>query len=91
MFVYDVTEYESFRKIEIWLKKVNQLASTSAFKLLIGNKCDRRDDRVVSKEAGLGLARKYGVNFVETSIEDGEGVKGVFNMILSNIKKDWGK
>ncbi|XP_074605617.1 uncharacterized protein LOC141858691 [Brevipalpus obovatus] len=87
MFVYDVTDYESFRKIEIWLKKVDQLANHSAFKLLIGNKHDKRSDRVVSKEAGLGLARKYGVHFMETSIEDSEGIKGAFNMVLSNIKK----
>lgn len=35
--------------------------------ILIGNKCDLSDSRVISKERGESLADEYGIKFMETS------------------------
>ena len=35
--------------------------------VLVGNKCDLEDERVVGKEQGLNLAHQFGCTFLETS------------------------
>ena len=35
--------------------------------VLVGNKCDLEDERVVGKEVGQTLARNWGSTFLETS------------------------
>lgn len=50
--VYDVTDQESFNNIRQWLTEIDRYASDTVNKLLVGNKCDLTDSRVVSYEAG---------------------------------------
>lgn len=35
--------------------------------VLVGNKCDLEDERVVGKEQGINLARQFSCAFMETS------------------------
>ncbi len=35
--------------------------------MLLGNKCDMSDRRVVSRERGEAIARDHGIRFLETS------------------------
>ena len=37
--------------------------------ILVGNKCDLSDSRVISRESGQSLADEYGIKFMETSTE----------------------
>ena len=46
--------------------------------MLIGNKCDLSDQRVITKEMGQLLADKYGIDlFMEMSAKDNINVKEV--------------
>ena len=57
LLVYDVTDDNSFRNVRNWMKQIEQNASESVNKILIGNKCDVPDsDRVsVVNIFSLGL------------------------------------
>jgi hypothetical protein len=47
--------------------------------VLVGNKCDLEDERVVGKDQGLSLARQFGnCTFMETSAKAKIGVNDVF-------------
>ena len=46
--VYDVTDQESFNNVKQWLNEIDRYASENVNKLLVGNKCDLTDNRVVS-------------------------------------------
>ena len=35
--------------------------------MILGNKCDMQDKRVVTKERGETIAREHGIRFLETS------------------------
>nr|CAB3459884.1 unnamed protein product [Digitaria exilis] len=48
--VYDVTDMESFNNINQWLSEIDRYASDSVCKLLVGNKCDLVDSKVVDTE-----------------------------------------
>jgi len=47
-----VTDQESFNNVRQWLNEIDRYASDNVNKLLVGNKCDLTDKRVVSYEAG---------------------------------------
>jgi small GTP-binding protein len=51
LFVYDVTKEDSFKNITVvWLRNVEKHTTGTVNMLLLGNKCDLEDKRVVSKE-----------------------------------------
>lgn len=50
--MYDVTDQESFNNVKQWLNEIDRYASENVNKLLVGNKCDLAENRVVSYEAG---------------------------------------
>lgn len=45
--VYDVTDEQPFLNIRNWIRNIETHASDNVEKILIGNKCDRLDDRVL--------------------------------------------
>jgi Ras-related protein Rab-1A len=50
--VYDVTNDKSFNNIQKWLKEIDTFAGQNVKKLLVGNKCDLVNERVISTEQG---------------------------------------
>lgn len=52
--------------------------------ILVGNKCDMEDERVISFERGKQLADQLGVEFFETSAKENINVK-VKALLLTSI------
>jgi Ras-related protein Rab-1A len=48
--VYDVTEMESFNNVKQWLNEIDRYANDSVCKLLVGNKCDLVENKVVDTQ-----------------------------------------
>jgi len=67
MLVYDITNAKSFDNIARWLRNIDEHASEDVIKMLLGNKCDMSDRRVVSKECGERIAIEHQIRFLETS------------------------
>ncbi|KAI1726869.1 ras family domain-containing protein [Ditylenchus destructor] len=67
MLVYDITNAKSFDNIAKWLRNIDEHASEDVVKMLLGNKCDMADRRVISKERGERIAIDHGIRFLETS------------------------
>uniref|UniRef100_A0A8C4JZ13 small monomeric GTPase n=1 Tax=Dromaius novaehollandiae TaxID=8790 RepID=A0A8C4JZ13_DRONO len=53
--------------------------------LLVGNKCDMEDERVVSSEKGRQLAEHLGFEFFEASAKDNINVKQTFERLVDII------
>jgi GTPase SAR1 family protein len=63
---------------------VGQLGLPPPVKIVAGNKCDLKDDRVVTSRDGLEYARKHGCGFMETSARQTVNIEETFaRMILS--------
>ncbi|KAJ2613119.1 GTP-binding protein [Coemansia sp. RSA 1365] len=87
LLVYDVTDERSFNNIENWYMNVEQHASEGVNKILIGNKCDVDDRRVVTEDMGKALADKFNIKFKETSAKANINVEQAFLELASDIKR----
>jgi Ras-related protein Rab-1A len=76
--VFDVTSNDSFDHVNDWLKEVNRYAAEGTVKLLVGNKCDRTADRVVSEEQAKDFAAELGIPYIETSAKSAKNVEEAF-------------
>ena len=76
--VFDVTSVESFDHVNDWLKEVNRYAADGTVKLLVGNKCDRTADRVVTEQQAKDFADELGIPYIETSAKSAKNVEEAF-------------
>eukprot|EP00298_Acanthocystis_sp_HF-20_P013022 c20169_g1_i1.p1 GENE.c20169_g1_i1~~c20169_g1_i1.p1 ORF type:complete len:206 (-),score=56.00 c20169_g1_i1:141-758(-) len=83
--VYDISERRSFDHVEDWLQEVSKHSKEGVIKMLIGNKCDRIPQRVVSTDEGIQLAQKHGMKFIETSSKDGTNVEKAFFLMAEQL------
>jgi len=84
MLVYDVTDPQSFENIRNWMTSLEQNASEGVNKILIGNKCDMVDKRVISTARGQALADEYGIKFFEASAKSSINVEESFMTLATD-------
>lgn len=84
--VYDVTDRRSFESIRNWISQIQQHADVHVNKILVGNKCDMLDEKVVSTEEGQKLASEFGMKFWETSAKNDVNVEQSFHSIAKSVK-----
>jgi len=87
LLVYDVTDEKSFANMGNWIRNIEQHASENVNKILIGNKCDLVDKRVVDSVKGKALADEYRIKFLETSAKNSINVDEAFISLARDIKK----
>jgi len=87
LLVYDVTDDKSFQNIRNWIRNIEQHASENVNKILIGNKCDLVDKKVIDTARGKALADEYGIKFLECSAKNSINVDEAFITLARDIKK----
>jgi small GTP-binding protein len=80
LMVYDITNRDSFDNLPTWSRQVDKHAGES-LKIVIGNKIDLKDQRVVEEKEGQGMGKQLGAEFIETSAKDGDNIENVFERI----------
>jgi len=85
--VYDVTDMESFNNVKQWLSEIDRYASDTVNKLLVGNKCDLVNKKVVEYEAAKDFAEKADMPFLETSAKNATNVEESFLRMASEIRQ----
>lgn len=85
MLVYDVTDEKSFRNIPKWIRKTEQLSSPTVQKLLVANKCDLIERRLITKERGELLAKHLDIRYKEISALSNLNVEDAFVSLLRKV------
>lgn len=85
--VYDVTKAETFNHCHEWLVEVNKYASEGTCKLLIGNKCDRKDKAVDFEDAKAFAESLGNMSCIETSAKTAENVEQAFMTMAEELIK----
>ncbi len=85
MLVYDITSSKSFDNIAKWLRNIQEHANEDVEKMILGNKCDMEDKRVIAKERGETIARENGIRFLETSAKTNVNIERAFMELSESI------
>ena len=85
LLVYDTTSGESFENISKWLSEIKEKTNKETKLILIGNKIDLKDSKVVSTELALAKAKEWGMPLMETSAKDATNVKEAFHDLLKEM------
>ncbi|KAF7996600.1 hypothetical protein HCN44_002246 [Aphidius gifuensis] len=85
MLVYDITNEKTFENIVKWLRNIDEHANEDVEKMILGNKSDMEDRRVVSTEKGESIAREHGIRFMETSAKANINIDRSFSELAEAI------
>jgi len=87
--VYSITAQSTFNDLQDLREQILRVKDTDDVPMvLVGNKCDLEDERVVGKDQGLNLARQFNnCSFMETSAKAKIGVKDIFFDLVRQINK----
>lgn len=87
--VYDITDRDSFNKIRDWIESCRDSSRGTNIKMVIvGNKIDLKEDRVVLTDEGIKFASGYGIPFYETSAKENINIEEAFSKLISEIAND---
>jgi Ras-related protein Rab-11A len=85
LIVYDITNQTSFQNLDSWFKEIENQGEKNCINILVGNKCDLKDQRQVDIEEGKKFAKEHNIRFLETSAADNTNVDLVFTSLLQDI------
>ncbi|KAJ1913182.1 hypothetical protein LPJ71_002573, partial [Coemansia sp. S17] len=71
-------------------KILEQAGVDSVAMVLVGNKCDLKDDRQVSEKEARELAAKFGCPYMETSSFEGTNIEELFVVAVRVANKSHG-
>ena len=83
--VYDITRKETFDSVDKWIADLKQSGDKKITILLIGNKADLENQRVISKEQGEEKAKSFNLAFLETSAMNGQNLDTAFEMMIKEV------
>jgi small GTP-binding protein len=83
LFFFDVTNEESFKRIDKWIKNIEESENMNNFEMiLIGNKIDKNEERKISKKEAKEKANKYGMKYFESCCLNGLNIYELLNEII---------
>ncbi|XP_058231224.1 RAB3D, member RAS oncogene family, b isoform X3 [Hemibagrus wyckioides] len=85
LLMYDITNQDSFNAVQDWATQIKTYSWDNAQVILVGNKCDLEDDRLIPTEDSQRLADELGFQFFEASAKDNINVKQVFERLVDVI------
>ncbi|MHA1746731.1 MAG: Rab family GTPase [Promethearchaeota archaeon] len=87
LIVFDVTDKQSFDDLEEWIQSLVEIRGNEVPMIIIGNKIDLVESRVVAEEVARKYAAKYNAEILFTSAATGEKVEDSFKELIMSIIK----
>ncbi|XP_021342786.1 ras-related protein Rap-1b-like isoform X2 [Mizuhopecten yessoensis] len=88
LLVYSITAQSTFNDLADLREQILRVKDTDDVPIIIvGNKCDLEDERVVGKDQGNNLARNWSSEFLETSAKAKVNVNEIFYNLVRTINK----
>ena len=84
-YVYDITNKESFLRLKNWLNDSKGNISTDAEMIIVGNKIDLEEKRLVKIETVKEFGEKHDIDVFEVSAKTGKGVEEIFTHLTKKL------
>eukprot|EP00457_Paulinella_chromatophora_P016720 gb/GEZN01017581.1/.p1 GENE.gb/GEZN01017581.1/~~gb/GEZN01017581.1/.p1 ORF type:complete len:203 (+),score=20.40 gb/GEZN01017581.1/:97-705(+) len=86
LLVYDVSDSESFQRVQTWVEELHKMASPNIALVIVGNKADKPQDewQILPQEA-TKYAELHGAKSFTVSAKTGEGVDSAFLEIAKGM------
>ncbi len=82
LLIYDVCDRKSYERIGFWMDELKQNNEIEQlYIILVGNKIDLEEKRVVTREEAEKYAEDNNINYLEVSAKTGEGILDLFNEV----------
>ncbi|MFW9906382.1 MAG: Rab family GTPase [Candidatus Thorarchaeota archaeon] len=84
--VFALNDRKSFNAVPHWIKEFRNTVNPQSIVVLVGNKNDLINERVISSEDAQSMAKEYDVSYYETSaLWGGREIIEIFHTLASNI------
>ena len=80
--VYDITNKQSFQRAKGWVNELKKTRNPDLVMVLSGNKADLASNRKVEQEEGEAFAKKYEMQFLETSAKTALNINELFHALV---------
>jgi small GTP-binding protein len=84
LIIFDITRRSSFEGLDYWYNEVYINCGPIPY-MMVGNKLDIEEYRVVSRTEAATYAAKKGLDYIETSAKTGENVETLFEILIQKI------
>jgi len=93
LIVFDITEQNSFTKIDLWYKELLQHSHTAEppLAILIGNKADLKHQAQVQTADAMKYAKMNHMGYFETSAKENINVDNAFKTLITDIVREMKK
>ena len=86
--VFDLTNLDSFLVLSEWIQDLKEKMENGMNIVLVGNKLDLTDNRVISYEDALNYSKQISAKFyIETSAVTGTGINQLFQQLADETIK----
>ncbi|MBY8997917.1 MAG: GTP-binding protein [Candidatus Thorarchaeota archaeon] len=88
LLLYDVTRRRTFLNVDTWKEEAFSNLQNEIPLVLVANKVDLKESRVVTTEEGEKYAKKNGFIYVESSALTGENVEEAYSTLCKRMIED---
>ena len=85
LLIYDITNENSFNNLKGWINSIKEECGNQIQMILIGNKIDLNEKRMIKKEDALAFAEKEKIKYIETSSKTGENIQQAISLLCEKI------
>ena len=83
--VFDISNEDSFNNSKTWVSSLKEECGRQMQILLIGNKSDLTDKRMVRPEEAAKYAKEENIEYLETSSKTGENIHKSINLLCKQV------
>eukprot|EP01103_Thecamoeba_quadrilineata_P017089 TRINITY_DN5927_c0_g1_i2.p1 TRINITY_DN5927_c0_g1~~TRINITY_DN5927_c0_g1_i2.p1 ORF type:complete len:217 (-),score=13.59 TRINITY_DN5927_c0_g1_i2:151-801(-) len=87
LLVYDITEYNTFVKIQDWVRELQMNVTTPLVMAVVANKADAMPDCRIPPDEARRYATSIGAFFFETSAVSRQGIEELFTTVAREVNR----